>query len=250
MTDQTARERMLAKIRALLAKTQDAGCTEDEAMAAAAKASELMERYDLHEYDVQEIQAEPFEWQDIPMRAQWELDIYEQIGASIARFTGTVVLAKRVPGSKGRYISYWGKRGDAEFAYWLCSSIGSFVLRGLESDELHHQFGRRVTQAQRSCYRRGYLLAAGSRISEKLNAMTEARRAAAVSGGNTLVVLEKVREARNALAAAGIRTQARKARSVTIDQAGTQHGRARGDAATINRPLQGGAGAPAGLLGR
>ncbi len=39
-------ERVIARIRALQAKTQDAGCTEAEAMAAARKAEELLRKYD------------------------------------------------------------------------------------------------------------------------------------------------------------------------------------------------------------
>ena len=39
------RDQMLARIRALLAKTEEAGCTEAEAHSAAAKAAELIEKY-------------------------------------------------------------------------------------------------------------------------------------------------------------------------------------------------------------
>lgn len=46
-----------ARIRALLMKTVDNGCTEEEAMAAAAKAGELMDRYGLESSEV-EIRAE------------------------------------------------------------------------------------------------------------------------------------------------------------------------------------------------
>lgn len=45
----TDREKLLAKIRALTAKTTGAGCTEAEAMAAAAKAAELMREYGIAE---------------------------------------------------------------------------------------------------------------------------------------------------------------------------------------------------------
>jgi uncharacterized protein DUF2786 len=46
------------RIRGLMAKTTENGCTEEEAMLAAAKARELMDRYRLTMTDV-EIQAEP-----------------------------------------------------------------------------------------------------------------------------------------------------------------------------------------------
>lgn len=43
----TQREKICARIRALLAKTVENGCTEDEAIGAAAKAAEMLERYNL-----------------------------------------------------------------------------------------------------------------------------------------------------------------------------------------------------------
>lgn len=45
-------ESMINKIRALMAKTSDNGCTPDEAEAAAAKVAELMELYHIQESDV------------------------------------------------------------------------------------------------------------------------------------------------------------------------------------------------------
>lgn len=49
----TQREKICARIRALLAKTVENGCTEDEAIAAAAKAAEMLERYNLSVDEVQ-----------------------------------------------------------------------------------------------------------------------------------------------------------------------------------------------------
>lgn len=48
----SARERLHAKIRALLAKTTEAGCTEAEALSAAALASDLMDRYNVEHGDL------------------------------------------------------------------------------------------------------------------------------------------------------------------------------------------------------
>ncbi len=51
-------DKLTARIQALRAKTIDNGCTEDEALAAAAKVAELLDRYDLSLSDV-ELRAEP-----------------------------------------------------------------------------------------------------------------------------------------------------------------------------------------------
>ncbi len=42
-----ARKKMLERVKAILAKTMDNGCTEGEAMAALAKARELMATYEI-----------------------------------------------------------------------------------------------------------------------------------------------------------------------------------------------------------
>ncbi len=56
----TDREHLCAKVRALMAKTVENGCTEDEAVAAAAKAAEMLARYNLTLDEVQARQT-PFE---------------------------------------------------------------------------------------------------------------------------------------------------------------------------------------------
>jgi hypothetical protein len=51
MTD--SREKMFDKIRALLSKTTAAGCTEEEALTALAKARALMDAYEITDADLQ-----------------------------------------------------------------------------------------------------------------------------------------------------------------------------------------------------
>jgi molybdopterin biosynthesis enzyme len=52
------RENLLDKIRALLAKTVENGCTENEAMAAIDKARAMMDAYEVTEADLQLTNAE------------------------------------------------------------------------------------------------------------------------------------------------------------------------------------------------
>ena len=47
-----SRKKMFERVRAILAKTIDAGCTESEAFAALAKAQELMAAYDISEAEL------------------------------------------------------------------------------------------------------------------------------------------------------------------------------------------------------
>ena len=55
-----ALDKLKVRIQALRAKTVDNGCTEDEALSAAAKVAELLDRYDLSLTDV-ELRAAPCE---------------------------------------------------------------------------------------------------------------------------------------------------------------------------------------------
>ena len=47
-----SRQKMLDRVRAILAKTMDNGCTEGEAMAALQKARELMAAYEISEAEL------------------------------------------------------------------------------------------------------------------------------------------------------------------------------------------------------
>lgn len=59
MTD-SEKSRIIAKVKALMAKTIDAGCTESEAMTAANLAAELMQKYDLEVKDIEEIKDDSY----------------------------------------------------------------------------------------------------------------------------------------------------------------------------------------------
>ncbi|WP_315921285.1 DUF2786 domain-containing protein [Mesorhizobium sp. SP-1A] len=57
-TNKEKREALIAKIKALLAKTIENGATEQEALTAAAKAAELMEKYDIEIGDEEDVDDE------------------------------------------------------------------------------------------------------------------------------------------------------------------------------------------------
>lgn len=76
----TPRERLKAKIAALQAKTQAAGCTEAEAMAAAALAARLMAEHDFEQADIEMTEAKAaHRW----VSSQWR----ERLSATVAFVT-------------------------------------------------------------------------------------------------------------------------------------------------------------------
>lgn len=81
----TPRERLKAKIAALLAKTRAAGCTEAEAMAAAAVAARLMAE---HAFDQAEIEMTEASAPDHTRRPGWR----DQLSNAIAYVTNTATM--------------------------------------------------------------------------------------------------------------------------------------------------------------
>ena len=78
----TPRERLKAKIAALQAKTEAAGCTEAEAMAAAALAARLMAEHDFEQADIEMTETRAaHHW----VRSQWR----ERLSATVAFVTNT-----------------------------------------------------------------------------------------------------------------------------------------------------------------
>jgi hypothetical protein len=68
-SDAARRAKIIERVRALLAMTTKNGCTEAEAMTAAAKAAELMEEYDLELRDVKSLEDERIPQQSRPFAA-------------------------------------------------------------------------------------------------------------------------------------------------------------------------------------
>jgi hypothetical protein len=120
----TERQEIAAKVRALLAKTVDQGCTEQEAIAAAAKAKELMDRYqvDLSEIELEE---EGFVQDYAEGPEQRKLNVQDLIGWDIARYCEVESWKSNIP----RWLaSSYRKRkrlSSLAFAPMSSSPIGS-----------------------------------------------------------------------------------------------------------------------------
>jgi len=107
-----------AKIRALQAKTTASGASEAEALAAALKARELLDKYqlDMTEFEIKEEgtsqQAAPSDRQGIASR----------LANAIASFCSCKVWTS----DNRAKIQYLGLRSDSEFASWLTTSLSGF----------------------------------------------------------------------------------------------------------------------------
>ena len=130
----TDREKIAARIRALLQKTVENGCTEDEAIAAAAKAAEMLERYNLSVDEV-EMRASPFTTHteahdDLAAERFWK------VAAAISELTHTHYWTSRA-GVRPIEISFFGFEHEVLCAQYLQAICNRSMWQ--ESDKLQRQ---------------------------------------------------------------------------------------------------------------
>jgi hypothetical protein len=138
------REKIAAIIRALRAKTVENGCTEDEAIAAAAKIVELLARYNLTVDEV-EMRASPF-------KKHKEVH-YDPVGervwkpaVAIAKLTGCTTW-KSGPGVHPAEIYFFGFEHEVEIAKYLLEVCAGAMRR--EQDKILVNYRRLAPAMQR-----------------------------------------------------------------------------------------------------
>jgi hypothetical protein len=132
MSDRTTREGQLARIRALMAKTVDNGCTEAEAAAAAAAVDRLLAQYEIS-LDEVNIREQEIVMRGVKARRHQVVDI----AWHIAKFTDCKVW------TSGDEIIYFGFVVDTEIAEYLTlvfkraidSGSAAFTLFNRDYDE-------------------------------------------------------------------------------------------------------------------
>lgn len=161
------------KVKALLAKTQESGCTESEALEAAAKAQQLMETYQL---DMSEIELQ----EEGVTQGTQKADPRSSMGLGTA--VGNYCDVRNVRSNKGREINFLGLRSDVELATWLMASLETFVASEALGWMLE-QDGEATPGHMDS-----FVIGAYSRIKERLNEETRKRKGENNTGRNALVV--------------------------------------------------------------
>lgn len=239
------RQDLAARVRALLSKTQANGATEAEALSAAAKARELMDKYHL-DHGSLGMEEEGTQRYDQPfgnLRKRVDRRAYEVkkfLFQPIGQFTDT----KGWHSGNNSAFSFFGLRSDTDFAGWLLESLSTFVIqqaiayevtRLLDSDDAHE-----VTEDEE----RSFLDAACRRIRERLFDL--ARERTGSNTGRELISLKNVLVQRD-FDKLGIRFNG----GVSVGMGGRHSGaaaagRSAGDRASFGRPV---GGHVSGLLG-
>jgi hypothetical protein len=184
--DTAALDRLKVRIQALRAKTIDNGCTEDEALSAAAKVAELLDRYDLSLSDV-ELRAASCERRVYETYRKKRIPIDDCIGA-IAHFCDCRVWREKNAAGDNSYV-FFGLRPDIEVAHYLTELIDAAVRAELGRFKTSVDYGR-LRHQDRHLANASFALGMVSSIAQKLMAMKASRDQVNHSTGRGLVVLK------------------------------------------------------------
>lgn len=184
--DLAALDRLKARIHGLRAKTTDNGCTEAEALSAAAKVAELLDRYDLSLSDV-EIREAPCERREYETHRNKRIPLDDCVGA-IADFCDCRVWREKNPAGEARYV-FFGLRSDVEAAHCLTELIDLAVRSELGRYKTTADY-QRFRHKERHMANASFTLGMVASIAAKLTAMKVQRDQANTGAGRDLVVLK------------------------------------------------------------
>jgi hypothetical protein len=219
-----SRKKMLERVRAILSKTMENGCTEGEAMAALAKARELMATYEI---DENELHVEKQQEGATIYKGNFAdpYDIKKGLCTSVARFTR----CRGWDGSREKYgISFCGLESDVIFATWLLETLQRFVMRALRE----FQKQRSIKGIPNSNFTSAsFVVGCTARIAEKL------RELVPVEPVGTGLVVSRQALINAELARNGIMLSQGRASKRDIDKRSAMAGHMAGNSARFDRPV-------------
>ena len=230
------RNSIIEKIKALLAKTTAAGATEAEMLSALAKASALMDAYEISDADLQlakdeaaMLHADAPDLQD-PHKIKWRL------GGAVSEFCNVQIYRSR--GETG--LKCIGLPSDVQFAMWLLDHLADFVFGELYA----HLIGCLAPRRERRIVMRSFTEGRCDRIAERLIELVERSNAARTSNGRELVIAQDA-AIKAFMKEHDIHLRSyRIGKSANFDAAARAAGHAAGDRASFGRPVSG----PAGVM--
>jgi hypothetical protein len=242
MDQQTELSKVKARIRALAAKTVERGCSEAEAMAAAAKVGELLDVYGLSMSEV-ELREESC----VQRRAAF---------AGPARtalrwvFPALLRFCECRGWTDGRHdFVLFGLEPDVQMAEWLLH----VVARALAHEEARYRAGpayaarREAPQAVLRSFRYGF----ADRLSKRLDELADARAAAVAErraaegrgSASTALVVAKERKLDEAFRGLGVRLRTAYSSATVRDRGAFRSGAEAGGRVGLERPVGAGPGA-------
>jgi hypothetical protein len=235
----TPRQKILERIKALLAKTVENGCTEAEAMTALDKARDIMDAHDITDTDLafggEKVVQERTHRND-PDGIRFGLGLC----GSVAKFCDC-----KAWGERNDRITFLGLESDAIFATWLLDTMEKYIRRqslqflaemGKAKVGKTDMFGMPLNGFERERHRKSFILGCVSRICQRMDEATRARQTTTGSNGRALVV-KKNALVETAWKALGIHLSKSRSRHVNADTDSFIRGMAAGDRANFGRPV-------------
>jgi hypothetical protein len=178
-------DKLKSRIEALRAKTIANGCSEAEALAAAGKVAELLDRYDLSLSDV-EIRATRCERVEFETLKKKRVPLEACVGA-VAEFCDCAVWREKSAGGH-RYV-FFGLPGDVSVALTLTELIDTAVRTELGRFKTSRDY-QQFRHSERHLANASFALGMVESIAEKLVAMKQQRDQANRSSGRELMVVK------------------------------------------------------------
>lgn len=216
------KKKKIATIRALLSKTVENGCTEDEMASALALAKKLMDQNDLDETDL------AFGGEGVTIETIVKTD-FDKIRIELVMPVGRFCNCKGwVDRGSSDTLTYAGLESETVFAHWLLDMLADFVLFSLGS--WSDRQGRRVPRLERSAF----IVGCARRIAKRLSDLTP--RPAPGKGRDLIIVRDQLIDAH--LEARGIKLRDT-FKLYSLDPKAYAAGEEAGDRAQFNRPVDG-----------
>ena len=241
MDQQTELGKVKARIRALAAKTVERGCSEAEAMAAAAKVGELLDVYGLSMSEV-ELREEAC----VQRRAAFAgpaRTALRWIYPALLRFCE----CRGWTDGRQDFVLF-GLEPDVQMAEWLLH----VVARALANEEARYRAGpayaarREAPQAVLRSFRYGFADRLSKRLDElagaRATAMAERRAAAGGGSASTALVVAKERKLDEAFRGLGVRLRTTYSSATVRDRGAFRSGAEAGGRVGLERPVGAGPG--------
>jgi hypothetical protein len=179
-------EKLRARIQALRSKTLENGCTENEALSAAAKVAELLDRHDLSLADIETRDDECERLEFVASRKK-RIPLEGCIGA-IAAFCDCRAWREKTAMGEFRYV-FFGLRADVTAALYLTELVDATVRAELGRYKTAPEY-LRFKHNERHLANASFVLGMVDSIASKLLALKARRDETNRTSGRDLVVLK------------------------------------------------------------
>jgi len=227
------RHSLLDKIRALLAKTVENGCTEAEMLAALAMARAMRDAHKVTDEELALAKDEAAVLRDAPPDPNDPHNVRWHLTAGIERFCDCKIWAENR--TRYRHLKFVGAASDVEWATWLIDHLTDFVMAKLVEHlctSLNPQRGKDI---------KGFIVGCTERIEERLVELSQPS-ADQTDNSRALVLIKSAAiEAKlTELCIGGFRTCGGGCSG--FDSGAYEAGRDAGNGASFGRPISGAAG--------